>query len=374
LAILDQTYLNFSSHLAKTDLGRISEVSKKKHHQYGLIQHNLLCVSDKNEPLGLLDVQHFHYDDFDTKISSDKRSIETKKTHFWVDSVTKMQQMLGEDAAKVIVMADAESDFFEFSYALHEKKTNYIIRASHNRCLDKEIYHGDKLFDILEKAPDIGEMRIEINDVKTHEIKAITLKIKKLESISIPVPRWPKENSKNKDYKPIEANIVKVYNDEYCWILLTNLDVSSVENCQKIISLYKERWHIEDYHKVLKTGYQIDELFLHASREAIENALIVASISACRLYWLIFLGRTDENLKANYFFTELEWKSVYIYFKESLPEDVPLLKEVVLRVARLGGYKNQKKSNLPGIKVLWLGWQSFTVIAEMYKNVMSMKT
>jgi hypothetical protein len=372
LAIQDQTYLNYTSHKAKTELGRISETSKKRH-QYGLIQHSLLCVNDKNEPLGLLDVQHFDYDDFASDINSDKRPLETKKTRYWVDALNNLAKLLGKNASKVITVADREGDFFEFLHALTVKEANYIIRCQHDRYTGDKYQTGEKLFARLEKTTDIGETTIEINDIHTRQIKTIQIKLKKLEAITIPVTRWAEENN-NQNYEPIQVNVVMAYNDEYRWILLTNLDVTTFLNCQKIVSQYKERWHIEDYHKVLKTGYQVDEIYLHSSREAIINLLVMASISACRLYWLIFVGRKEKDMKADVVFTDYEWKAVYIYFKESIPSTPPPLSEIIIRIAKFGGYKHHKRARPPGIKTLWLGWQSFTVAAEMYKSIMSTKT
>jgi hypothetical protein len=372
LAIQDQMYLNYTAHLAKTELGRISKVGKQN--QYGLIQHSVLCVTDKNEPLGLVEVAHFDFDDFASTVNSDKRSLESKKTRYWVEAAEKLSKRLGPDANKVITVADREGDFFEFLHALTANKANYIIRCQHDRCTGEKYQTGEKLFGLLEKAVDIGEKAVDINDVKTHSIKSTCLKLKKLQSVTLPVPRWPAEHSKDKDYQPLEVNVVMAYNEEYCWILLTNLEVRTFSDCQRVVSLYKERWHIEDYHKILKTAYQVDEIYLHSSRQAIINALIMASLSACRLYWLIFVGRVEKSIKADSVFTELEWKSVYVYFKETIPSSIPPLAEVILRIARLGGFKNKNDAKPPGIKTMWLGWQSFTVVAEMYKNILSTKT
>lgn len=75
---------------------------------------------------------------------------------------------------------------------------------------------------------------------------------------------------------------------------------------KEIVTIYKSRWHIEDYHKILKTGYQVDEIYLHSSKEAIKNLLVLSSISACRLYWLIYIGRTEASIKADQLFEEFE--------------------------------------------------------------------
>ena len=129
----------------------------------------------------------------------------------------------------------------------------------------------------------------------------------------------------------------------------------------------------QDYHKVLKTGYQVDEIYLHSSREAIINFLVLASISACRLYWLIYVGRTEAEISADTLFEEFEWKSVYVYFNEPIPGKAPSIATTMQYIARLGGYKPSKKAQPPGIKTFWTGFQVFTPIAQMYRN-MSRKT
>jgi hypothetical protein len=99
----------------------------------------------------------------------------------------------------------------------------------------------------------------------------------------------------------------------------------------------------------------------------------MASISACRLYWLIYIGRSEATIKADQLFEEFEWKAMYVYCNEKIPDECPTIAEVMLRIARLGGYKPKKKSSSPGIKTIWIGYQQFTVAAQMYRN-MSIKT
>lgn len=370
LSIQDTTLFNYTSHKAKTEIGRIGQNGKID--QYGLFQHNTLCVNSKNEALGIIDLQHFHNDDFDNSIHADKRAIEEKKTICWINALKRIREKLNDSGKKIITVADREGDFFEF---LHELDTDsFVIRAQYNRKTGFQYKTGEKLYELLNNANPIGEVIVTINDVYTHEIKNISLKVKSLKEVVIPPS--PKINcyNKDKDYQPVKVNVVKAYNENYCWILLTNLHVDSLAECQKVIGIYKERWHIEDYHKILKTGYQVEELFLHSSLSAIKNALVMASISACRLYWLIYTGRIEQTISADKFFNEHEWKSLYVYFKEPIPKNIPTLSEVVIKIARLGGYKQKKDTKPPGIKTMWLGFQKFTIAAEMYHNILSTKT
>jgi Transposase Tn5 dimerisation domain len=372
LSIQDGSVLNYSSHKAKTEIGRIGRTGKTD--QYGLIQHSNLLITDQNEPLGLIDLQHFHYDDFDTTIQRHHRKIEEKQNICWINALKNMRGRLKNKNKKIITVADREGDFFEFLHELHTFQESFVIRAQHNRYIrDTHRDCDDKLFDLIKNENDIGEIAVTINDVSTHEIKDTELKIKRLKGVEIHPP-YRAKSKYVENYKPIRVNVVMAYNETYCWILLTDLPVDNLEDCREVVIIYKSRWHIEDYHKILKTGYQIDELYLHSSRDAIENALTMASISACRLYWMIYVGRVETTIKADRLFEEYEWKALYVYFREKIPEESPSLAEVIIKIARLGGYKPRKNAKAPGIKTMWLGLQCFTIAAEMYKNFMSTKT
>ena len=376
LAVQDNTFLNYSSHHAKEGMGKISHIGNRD--QTGLILHSTLIITDQNEPLGLIDLAIFHYDEFEFSKHRRDRCIEEKQNICWINSVKNMRERLGISNKKIITVADREGDFFEFLHELSINNELFVVRASHNRHTGKkhrEHRNGtDKLFNLINQTDDFNEvMKININDVKTHQIKEVALRIKKISMVELPASPEIKSKSE-KTFNSIFVNAVKAYNEDYCWIVLTNLPVDTFEDCKTVLEIYKARWHIEDYHKVLKTGYQIDEIYLHASREAVENALTMAAISACRLYWIIYVGRVEKTASAQRLFTEYEWKSVYVYFREKIPTNTPSLSEVIIKIAQLGGYMPRKNAAPPGIKSMWLGLQAFATTAEMYKGFMETKT
>lgn len=368
LALQDEMRLNFTKHKAKIDLGPIGKTGKTI--QYGFIQHSVLCVSDRNEPMGLLDVSFFDHSDVDTSVNRTKRPIEDKTNAYWINGLKKMRERLGDSQKQIITVADREGDFYEFLYALTKDNEDFVIRSQFNRILG-DVYHrkGERLRELLNKAPVQVTMQVEIQDVNSREMKDIELHLKAA-IVTIPVPeRMPKEFKEANGYTAITLNVVMAYNQEHEWILLTNLPVETIEQIKEVVSIYKSRWHIEDYHKVLKTGYQVDEIYLHSSAETIKNLIVLSSISACRLYWLIYIGRTEASINAKQLFEEFEWKAIYVYFNEPIPDQCPTVSEVVLKIAQLGGYKQSKWASPPGIKTLWIGYQQFTVAAQMYRNM-----
>lgn len=369
LAIQDKTVLDFTRHLSKTELGRIGGKGKKS--QYGLFQHNTLLVNASNEPLGLIDIKHFDYDDYDLTIDRHKRPIEEKHSFSWIESSQNRRKRLGNLDVPVITVADRESDIFEFLHDLISHEEQFVVRAQHDRFTGEHYSKkAEQLTSLLDKEPVLGTITTLINDVKTHEIKEINLHLKSLKSVTLPVPK----DTPTSTYQPIQMNVVMAYNEEYCWILLTNRAVETLQQGQEVVTIYKARWHIEDYHKILKTAYQIDEVYLHSSRKAIITALSLISLSACRLYWIIYVGRVDPECKADELFNEYEWKSPYIFLKEPIPDKPPALAEIILQIARMGGYKVQKASAPPGVKSMWLGFQALNIASEMYKNILSIKT
>ncbi len=373
LAIQDQMRLNFTGHKAKSDLGIIGRTGNTD--QYGLIQHSVLCVSDQNESLGLMDVRFFDYSEFDTSVDRWKRGLAEKASCCWLDGLQKMRQRLGITKRRIITVADREGDFYEFLHPLIEGNEEFVIRAQHDRYLSRvgDQKEGVKLWDLFEQSADQGTMEASIQDVNSREIKTIILQIKAIR-VFVPVPkRIPKGQREVDGYKAFQINVVMAYGDDREWVLLTSLPINTFEQIKEVVEIYQARWHIEDFHKVLKTGYQVDEIYLHSSRQAIENLLAIACISACRLYWIIYMGRHEADIKADQLFETFEWKAMYVFFKEKIPDNPPPLCDVILKIARLGGYKPRHNAKPPGIKTMWIGYQKFTVAAQMYRN-MSTKT
>lgn len=369
LAIQDQMRLNYTHHLAKHDLGRIGKTGKTT--QYGLIQHSVLCVDDRNEPLGLIDLSFFDFSEFDTEVHRDKRSVVEKTRCYWVDGLNRMRARLGNECVvPIITVADREGDFYEWLQPLVLNKEAFVIRAQYNRVTGEIFKKGNKkLNTVLDESAVRGEMDVVIQNTASREMTSLRLKLKATQ-ITLPTPKhFNKEQIQANQYGAIELNVVCAYDGEYEWILLTSLPVNTLEQLQEVVCIYQSRWHIEDYHKVLKTGYQVDEIYLHSSREAIINFLLLASISACRLYWLIYVGRAETEICADRLFEEFEWKSVYVYFNEPIPVKAPPIATTMQYIARLGGYKLSKKAQPPGIKTFWIGFQVFTPISQMYRNM-----
>lgn len=169
-----------------------------------------------------------------------------------------------------------------------------VIRSKFNRHTGKKHRdQGEKAWDLVERSPLIGKRATKIQDAKSREYREIELYVKAIEVLLPPPYKSKHVKEERADFLPIKVNVIKAYNGEHKWFLLTNLPIDSFNQIEEVIKIYKSRCHIEDYFEVLKTGYQVDEIYLHSSRQAIENLLTMASISACRLYWIIYVAQIE---------------------------------------------------------------------------------
>ena len=66
------------------------------------------------------------------------------------------------------------------------------------------------------------------------------------------------------------------------WILLTSLACSSLTEARRIVGRYTARWHIEEYHKALKSGAGIEDSQLKQAYR-LESLIAVLSLVAIRL-------------------------------------------------------------------------------------------
>ena len=117
--------------------------------------------------------------------------------------------------------------------------------------------------------------------------------------------------------------------------------------------------------KVLKSGFRVEACRL-ATADRLICYLTVISIVAWRLFMITLIARTDPSMSCSEFLSKLEWTVLVMKSSSSanLPETPPSIAEVLISIAKLGGYLARKKDGPPGTLVLWRGWRRLIDIAE----------
>ena len=158
------------------------------------------------------------------------------------------------------------------------------------------------------------------------------------------------------------------------WLLLTSEDVSSFTSARSVVGYYEIRWLIEEFHKTWKSGCKIEKRRLQTPKNLERLAVLTAPI-AVRLLQLRFLARTTPDAPCDLVLNTDEWQCLCATTNpdKPLPSCPPSLQWAMQTIAKLGGWRDTKRTGAIGWHALWKGWYRFQerVIAWQVANAMS---
>ena len=373
LCIQDGTTLNYSGLDQCAGLGVIGS-NQTGAQSRGLQLHSTLAVSGEGIPLGIVDAR-CRMPDPEADKSTPKTPIEQKKTYDWVQATRVCMALAAQmPQTRITCVMDREADFFElFDEQRNNPCVDVLMRAKYNRRLNKE----QKLFDHLRTSKARGELQLTVKRrsarAKRGKQKAqagrqqrqATLTLH-YESIEFTSPTY------HPDKAPVRLSVVHGIEkappdgvEPVEWFLLTSRDIGCVADAQQCLHDYALRWRIEDWHRVLKSGCQIEKL-AHQQVERLERAIAINMVIAWHIMVMTLLGREVPELPADVLFSDLETEVLKAYADANRLKPPTNLGETVLLVARLGGYLGRKHDPPPGHQLTWHGYRTLTSMCEGY--------
>jgi hypothetical protein len=122
------------------------------------------------------------------------------------------------------------------------------------------------------------------------------------------------------------------------------------------IGWYTQRFGIEIWHKVLKSGCKVEDCLLETA-ERLSRYLTLFSILAVRLMYLTYLARVQPERPASEFFSTEELEALHVRLHQTLPPPEPItLREAVRMIGSIGGHLGRQCDGEPGMTVIWRGW------------------
>jgi Transposase Tn5 dimerisation domain/Transposase DNA-binding len=380
LVIQDTTELDFTHMKTMTGRGPLNDVSRQ-----GFFMHSLYAVSEAGLPLGVLETSIVarEQETFGKSAARRHRPIEAKESFRWVEGYLRTQEVARQlPDCEVISISDREGDIYEVFEAWERAgqeggpRAHWIIRGMKDRVLEGlDVEAPQKLFAALASAPELGTAEFSVTAKRsTKKVHGSTVQTQRsarvvrqrLRALRI-TPRRPYR----RDSKLLPVSFWAVLAEEIdppagedplCWLLLTSLEVTTLEAARRIIALYLRRWDIEVFHRVLKTGCRVEQIQLK-EKQAVLNCLTLYAIIAWRLLYLTHLGRQCPLLPCSLVFTDAEWRATCTVaaakqiggYKKGEPLQEPPLGEFIALVARLGGHLGRRGDHPPGAQALWQG-------------------
>lgn len=388
LAIQDTTYLDFTHHPKTLGLGKLTRPQKNRPPLVGFVLHNTLAVTPDGQCLGLLDQKIYRRSAEDVKRTQPNklRPIEKKESYRWIEAVKNISSSCSN--AKIVYVCDREGDIFEFfNEVVHHTKSNFLIRAANDRVIGTRCSRSNKksnsnlcLWEFMNAQIDFLEIQVDVGERKAQAPREATCELRFAPITYTPPQRRPGAQSENLLPVNLYAIWIKEMNpknglEPLEWMLLTDIPILTFESALEKLKWYKARWHIENYHKVLKSGCNIEKSKLNHG-DKLEKLATLMSIIAARVYQLKLAGRNTPHSPCTDLFKDEEWKILYQYVhkRKTLPGEVPTAQEVMLWIAKLGGFLGRKSDGNPGSIVIWRGLQRFTDIYNSWKTFQYLAT
>lgn len=374
LLVEDTTELDFTSHEAARDLGRIGDDQGR-----GLLLHSTLAMRIEHwtqwqEPvvtvLGLAAQKCWARTMPTIGRGREKKRDRLKRqreSQRWAAAVEQIG--LPPKAVRWTYVADRESDIYEAFIRCRQQQWDFIIRASQPRAQSQE---DGSVFDAVAAAQVLGRFTMELRSRPqrrirpngkgqrskvrlAHQARSVELEVRAC-SVELRGPWRPEGWLGPCQVSVVEAKEVNpAQGDEPIhWVLLTSWPCQSLEQALRAVKAYSRRWLIEEYHKCLKTGTRIQDSQLSTAR-SIEALLGILAVAAVRLLnrKLLATAAPQEPVAAGEVGQEV---LAILEAHYGLPSGGWTNKSLLTAVAKLGGFPARKGDGSPGWLTLWRGW------------------
>jgi hypothetical protein len=277
--------------------------------------------------------------------------IESKESIRWLENLRQSTQLLGSPD-RCVHIGDRESDIWELFCLARQLGTHFLIRT----CVDRVAADGNTTIAAEMKRSQLrGLHLIEVRNRQGEQEKtALELRFQRI------LVRPPKDKQKN--YPELVLTVIHAKENKapkgrerIDWKLLTDLPVRSCLDAIEKLEWYAQRWKIETFHKILKSGCRAEDAKLRTA-ERLVNLIAILCILSWRIFWITMLHRTKPAASPNEAFTALD----QYLLDELLPtkpdgQRAASIAGYIVKLARLGGYLARAHDPPPGNTVIWRG-------------------
>jgi hypothetical protein len=349
LFIQDGTELDFTDHPATTGLGFVADGRGR-----GMELQTTLCVVPGSEP-EILGMAYSHmwtrnHEPYTQKEKRSSRDARHKESDVWGDSVESIGKAPArETGTRWVSVSDRGSDTFSFLTRASALGWSCVLRSKHDRCLKSQDPTPDRLHALARSLQAGGTIDLYLRARPGKAARNVVLNLS-WALFTIPAPV-------GKRGTPIQAWCVRAWEDVPIggleWILVSTDPVESIEDAREKVEWYRHRWLVEEYHKCLKTGCNVErrQVSTKQSLQALLGFLGIVAVFLLQLKTIDKPVPIPEQLKA-------ALKALY-----QNKNDDPDSRTAWRQIAMLGGFLGRKSDGEPGWQSIWTGWNRLQDIA-----------
>lgn len=275
-------------------------------------------------------------------------------------------------------MCDRGADDIEIFHRAKQQGCGWIIRAAK---LNRKVVSSDgrclELAALLQESPVQGTKEVLVPRTAKSAKRTAVVELR-YGSFSVPRPRvltpWLKEyteqsgNSLDLSMSALELREVEPPKGQkpLHWVLYTSQSLTNADEAFTIVNHYERRPTIEDYHKGLKTGCQVEKR-CYETAERLERVTGLLSVVAMRLLQLRTAASETPDRPAQEV-APREWVKLVQQIRPSKNQSGSKAEMTIYHflraVAGLGGHLGRKGDGEPGWITLWRGFNKLMQIAR----------
>jgi hypothetical protein len=374
LIIQDTTMLDFTAIGSLRD--QLGPIAKGRHSRGYLCHNSLALAASSRHVLGLAhQILYRRQEAPPGETRAQRRTRQERESRLWTRASRALPA--APEGKTWVEVCDRGADIFEYIDFKHLAGAHYLVRSAHNRWVKVVDADGAvrrvKLHDYARSLPAWGCKTVDIPARETQPARTAKLVLSAAAITLIPPRRKRGEHRR----EPLPSFVIIARESDAPagvepveWILLSDLEVSTLEDVVRDLHWYGGRWTVEDYHKAMKTGCAVEALQL-TTVERLQPVLALLSVVAVSLLELRDAGRTAEaQVRPATEVFSAESVAVLAGWRYGVPRTDLTLAEFCWALGRLGGHQNRRGDGPPGLLVLWRGW---TELQAMLRGVAAVR-
>jgi hypothetical protein len=287
-----------------------------------------------------------------------------KESFRWVQSLETSTAGLPE-GVKAITVCDREGDMYELLDAAETGGHLFLIRIAQNRMT----VDNRRILDAVRKKHCAGRVEVTIPRDSRRNLKErdAVLQIR-YDRFEIKRPQILNKNKELKDSVTVWVVHAKEEKppkgiEAIEWFLMTNEPLETAEAAYERVYYYTQRWKIERFHYVLKSGCAVEKL-QERSMDKTTLLVLMYSVIAVVILNITYIARIRPKEPCTVFFEEDEWKMLYCTANKTkkAPKKPYSIQEAVTYLGRLGGPKRAPSDGPPGLKTIWIGLSTLNTL------------
>jgi len=337
----------------------------------GLHVMSAIAVAPDGTPLGICGQTWWARKGRARRAKHDKRLVASKETQHWLTVMQQVRDVFSEQAptTRPWFQLDRGGDAWPVVLDGLQPGQLFTVRVVHNRrLLSKQDEPRRYLWGRVESQAPLGRYSLPVPARPRRAARTACIEVRGCEVTLDMLDERTRGRHQATLWALLAREVGTAPSEEEAieWLLLTTHSVKTLADGKLVLFGYAQRWRIEDFHRLWKTGAcNVEETQLRDREAIIRWATILASV-AMRILRLTYLARRQPELPATTELTQTEVDAIVAITKPAgvrMGQPLPI-GQVVLWLAEIGGYTGKSSGGPPGAIVIGRALKRIRILVD----------